>query len=95
MAKEMGRNQIHTYSFHALNKGQRYELNYLRFGYQLWPLQHDCFRTILSALFNPLKKNIEGASLLKFCSECATKTNRSFRLVLFLPAAERYNLTSK
>jgi len=92
MAKEMGRNQIHTYSFHD-KQMQRYESEITWVSDINYALQHDCFELYYQH-YQSLKKNIEGHHY-EILLRMRDQDKQIISPGSFLPAAERYNLTSK
>tara|TARA_R110002167_G_scaffold8206_9_gene38091 strand:- start:2437 stop:5319 length:2883 start_codon:yes stop_codon:yes gene_type:complete len=92
MAKEMGRNQIHTYSFHD-KQMQRYESEITWVSDINYALQHDCFELYYQH-YQSLKNTIEGHHY-EILLRMRDQDKKIISPGSFLPAAERYNLTSK
>jgi diguanylate cyclase (GGDEF)-like protein/PAS domain S-box-containing protein len=92
MAKEMGRNQIHTYSFHD-KQMQRYESEITWVSDINYALQHDCFELYYQH-YQSLKKTVAGHHY-EILLRMRDQDNKIISPGAFLPAAERYNLTSK
>lgn len=92
MAKEMGRNQIHTYSFHDTQM-QRYESEITWVSDINYALQHDCF-VIYYQHYQSLQKVTAGHHY-EILLRMRDQDNKIISPSSFLPAAERYNLTSK
>ncbi|MDP5033143.1 MAG: EAL domain-containing protein [Paraglaciecola sp.] len=92
LAKEMGRNQIHTYSFHD-KQMQRYESEITWVSDINYALQHDCF-VLYYQHYQSLQKSASGHHY-EILLRMLDQDNNIIAPNAFLPAAERYNLTSK
>jgi EAL domain-containing protein (putative c-di-GMP-specific phosphodiesterase class I) len=88
----MGRNQIHTYSFHD-KQMQRYESEITWVSDINYALQHDCFELYYQH-YQSLKNTIEGHHY-EILLRMRDQDKKIISPGIFLPAAERYNLTSK
>ena len=92
MAKERGRNQIHTYSFNDEHM-QRYESEISWVADINYALQNNCFELYYQH-YQSLKKNTTGHHY-EILLRMRDKDNQIISPNAFLPAAERYNLTSQ
>ena len=92
MAKERGRNQIHTYSFNDEHM-QRYESEISWVADINYALQNNSFELYYQH-YQSLKKNIKGHHY-EILLRMRDKNAQIISPNTFLPAAERYNLTSQ
>jgi diguanylate cyclase (GGDEF)-like protein/PAS domain S-box-containing protein len=92
MAKERGRNQIHTYSFNDEHM-QRYESEISWVADINYALQNNSFELYYQH-YQSLKKNIKGHHY-EILLRMRDKDGQIISPNTFLPAAERYNLTSQ
>ena len=92
MAKERGRNQIHTYSFNDAHM-QRYESELTWIADINHALLHNCFELYYQH-YQSLKKNTNGHHY-ELLLRMRDKNDKIVSPNAFLPAAERYNLTSQ